>query len=412
MSATDQQLRTLLAYLGTAMIATGQTVGEVEDELTEVSARLGRPDVQIAGSPTGITLNLASGEPATFESVNAPLRLDQAVEVRAIRHLLLDGSLSVVEATGRLLALRSRPRRYPAWAADVGLVVASAGICLILQPGAANVLFATLAGIAVAGLLRLAARFTLIATLVPALAAFIIGCGLFAAADAGLLEGPLRTALASLAVLLPGALIVTAMSELAAGDMMAGSARLIFGIVQLMLFTLGLVAASQLLQIGPEQLANIRVQGLGWWTAPAGLIIISVGITLMESPPLRLLPWIVAVLAIALTAQTLGQQVSAPLGSFLGALAASLGAYLVEAIRPSLPRLVVFLPAFWLLVPGSLGLLSTTQLAVERSPSISSAVQVAAVISALALGLLVGAAVAQSVRGALSRIARRRSEEE
>jgi hypothetical protein len=43
MSATDQQLRTLLAYLGTAMIATGQTVGEVEDELAEVSARLAVP---------------------------------------------------------------------------------------------------------------------------------------------------------------------------------------------------------------------------------------------------------------------------------------------------------------------------------------------------------------------------------
>jgi len=76
MSATGQQVRTLLAYLGTAMIATGQTVGEVEDELTEVSVRLGHPDVQIAGSPTGITLNLASGDPATFESVNASLRLD------------------------------------------------------------------------------------------------------------------------------------------------------------------------------------------------------------------------------------------------------------------------------------------------------------------------------------------------
>ena len=110
MSATGQQVRTLLAYLGTAMIATGQPVGEVEDELVEISAGLGYPDVQIAGSPTGITLNLASGDPATFESVNASLRLDQAVEVRAIRHLLLDGSLSVAEAIDQLLALRSRPR--------------------------------------------------------------------------------------------------------------------------------------------------------------------------------------------------------------------------------------------------------------------------------------------------------------
>ena len=53
MSATDQQVRTLLAYLGTAMIATGQPVGEVEDELAEISTRLGYPDVQVAGSPSG-----------------------------------------------------------------------------------------------------------------------------------------------------------------------------------------------------------------------------------------------------------------------------------------------------------------------------------------------------------------------
>ena len=76
-------VRTLLAYLGTAMVATGQPVGEVEDELTEVSVLLGYPDVQIAAAPTGVTLSLASGHPSTFEAVSGPLRLDQAAEVRA-----------------------------------------------------------------------------------------------------------------------------------------------------------------------------------------------------------------------------------------------------------------------------------------------------------------------------------------
>ncbi len=408
MTEDAQRVRRLLAYLGTAMIATGQPVGDIEDELAAVSRRLGYPDVQLAASPTGITLNLASGEPATFESVNAPLRLDQAVEVRIIRHRLIDGALTVPEAIDQLLGLRRIPRRYPWWTTDLGLVVASAGICLILQPGVANLIFATLASIVVAALLRLSGRFQLIATVLPALAAFIVGCGLFAAANAGLLEGALRTALPPLAVLLPGALIVTAMSELAAGDMMAGSARLLFGVVQLMLFTLGLIAASRLLNATPEQLANVRVHELGWWSAPVGLVMISIGLTFMESPPLRLVPWIVAVLAIALGAQTLGQQVSAPFGSFLGAFAASLGSYLVEAMKPTLPRLVVFLPAFWLLVPGSLGLLSTTQLALDPATSAAGAVQVVGVISALALGLLVGAAAAQSVRGVLRRARRTR----
>jgi uncharacterized membrane protein YjjB (DUF3815 family) len=111
---------------------------------------------------------------------------------------------------------------------------------------------------------------------------------------------------------------------------------------------------------------------------------------------------------LAFTAQSLGQRLSGPvLGSFAGALAASLGAYAVEAIRPRLPRLVVFLPAFWLLVPGSLGLLSTTQIAADASASGSTLTGVLGVVTAIALGLLVGSAVAQSIRGALRRARRR-----
>lgn len=67
-------MRTLLAHLRVAMVAAGQTVSDIEDELMEVSARLGYPDLQIAAAPTGVTLNLASGQPATYEAVNGSLR--------------------------------------------------------------------------------------------------------------------------------------------------------------------------------------------------------------------------------------------------------------------------------------------------------------------------------------------------
>ena len=272
MAATEQQVQVLLAYLGTAMIATGQPVGEVEDELAEVSSQLGYPDVQIAGSPTGITLSLASGSPATFESVNAAAAARSGGR-RPDDPLRRAGRISVGRGGDRAAAsaLRSKPRRFPGWTADLGLVAVTAGLCLILQPGWANLGFAVLGSIAVAGLIRLSRQYPLVATLLPALAAFVVGCGMFAAAEAGLLEGPLRTALPALAVLLPGAILVTAMSELAAGDMMAGAARMIYGIVQLMLFTLGLIAASQLLQVPPELLTVARIDELGWWTAPVGV---------------------------------------------------------------------------------------------------------------------------------------------
>ncbi|MEU0494010.1 hypothetical protein [Mycobacterium sp. NPDC006124] len=113
------------------------------------------------------------------------------------------------------------------------------------------------------------------------------------------------------------------------------------------------------------------------------------------------------VLVLAFAAQSFGQHVGgAALGSFLGAVAATLGSSLVEAVRPNLPRLVVFLPAFWLLVPGSLGLLSTTTLVTNPGGGGANAFGVVTVVSAIAVGLLVGAAAAQSLRGVLGRVRR------
>ena len=194
------------------------------------------------------------------------------------------------------------------------------------------------------------------------------------------------------------------MSELATGDMIAGSARLIFGLVQVLLFTLGVVGAARVFALPSAALENVRVAELGWWAAPLGLVLICAGIGLIESPPVRLLPWILLVLVLAFAAQALGQHYSGPvLGSFLGAVAASTGSYLVEAFVPDLPRLVVFLPSFWLLVPGSLGVLSATQLALDPAGSTATVLGVLTVVVALTLGLLCGTAVAQSVRRALRR---------
>jgi uncharacterized membrane protein YjjP (DUF1212 family) len=403
----DDAVRTLLVSFATAMVATGQPVSDVEDEVIEVGTALGYPGVQVAAAPTGVTLNLASGQPATYQSVHGSLRLDQAAEVRTVRYALLHGSMSLGEATAQLLSLRTRPPRYPTWLANLGWIGISTGIALILQPGWPNIAFAAVGAVIVIGLLRLGQLFSLVATLLPTLASFVLACLVFAAANAGWVEGPLRTLLPPLAVLLPGALIVTAMSELAAGDMVAGASRLIYGVVQLLLFTLGIVAASRLVEVPTSELTNVRVDQLGWWAAPVGLVLISIGIGIQESPPIRLLPWITLVLILAFAAQSLGQRWSgAELGSFLGAVAASLGASLVEAIKPTLPRLVVFLPAFWLLVPGSLGLLSTTQLVANPGGNLANTIGVFTVIFAIAVGLLVGAAAARSLRGVFRQLHR------
>jgi uncharacterized membrane protein YjjB (DUF3815 family) len=59
---------------------------------------------------------------------------------------------------------------------------------------------------------------------------------------------------------------------------------------------------------------------------------------------------------------------------------------------------VVFLPSFWLLVPGSLGLIGTTQLATDTGDGFVTASGATAVIVAIALGVLVGSALGRGLR--------------
>ncbi len=398
----ETRARALLAHLGTAMIATGQPVQEIEEELAEVGVHLGYPEVQVAAGPTGLVVTLSDGGPSTQRTAPPGLRLHQSASVRRIRHQLVLGELTPEAARLQLDAVAKRPVRHPPWLVASAWPVLAVGIALILQPGWANVAAAAVGAVIVLGLVRLAERYQLVGALLPTLAAFSVSVVVFGAADAGLLEGPLRTVLPPIAVLLPGALVVNGMSELAAGQMLAGSARLTYGLVQLGLFALGLLMATALLRVPTSMLTNLRVEEIGWWSAPAGLVLIGLSICLMEGVPLRMQGWVLLVLTLAFGAQLAGQELgSIGVGGFLGAIAASLGASIVELRRPQLARLVLFLPAFWLLVPGSLGLVGVTELAAGRESATQVALGVLGVVSAIALGLLVGSSLGRSLRGRL-----------
>lgn len=62
---SDLQVRRLFVALAAAMVATGQPVSDIEDEVMEVASRLGFPDAQVAAGPTGVTVSVGSGVPAT-----------------------------------------------------------------------------------------------------------------------------------------------------------------------------------------------------------------------------------------------------------------------------------------------------------------------------------------------------------
>jgi uncharacterized membrane protein YjjB (DUF3815 family) len=57
------------------------------------------------------------------------------------------------------------------------------------------------------------------------------------------------------------------------------------------------------------------------------------------------------------------------------------------------PAMVTFLPCFWLLVPGSLGLLSVTRMLSDRATGVDGLVSTIYIFISLALGSLMGASL-------------------
>ncbi|MGO0577005.1 threonine/serine exporter family protein [Ornithinimicrobium panacihumi] len=399
-AARDDRDRQLLAWLGAGLLAGGMPTHEVEDDLREVAWTLGHPRPQLACSPTGVMLSLRSGQPATFEQVEGGVRLDQLSDVLALQASLRAGRISPEDGLARLGRLRATPHRYRLPGIVGGGILTGIGIGLILAPSLPSLLFTLAVAPLTPLFVLLGIRSRTLRTITPFLAAFTIAVAAFLAADSGWLSAPLWSLVAPIAVLLPGALIVTGLTELAAGAMVAGSSRLAFGLTQLLLFVMGAGAALAVAGGGDALLETTRPVGLGWWAPLVGVAIISTAIALMESVPVRQAPWLLVTVLATFAAQTATYTVTEGrwAGAFVGAVVAALVATLVEYLRPELPRMIAFLPSFWLLVPGSLGLISLTQLELGPGAAALAIADVVVVVTAIALGVLVGSALAAPLR--------------
>ncbi len=408
---TGADLRALLANLGSLLIACGIPVDEVEDDVRRVGTRFGVADAQIVALPTSIAVALSRGESATVERVGPSLRLEQIASVTLARHQLLTDEVPWHDVRARLGAVRDTPSRMPTWIRDLSWVVIAVGITLLMQPGWMNLAAAGCAALLVVGVVRLSRRSRAVASLLPALAAFVACVLVLLVAEAGWLDGgALRTVFPAIAILLPGGLLLIGVSELVAAQMVAGTARLGFALVQLAMAACGILVAVQLLQPDPALLANVRIDQLGFIGPILGVLLVGAGIVITEAVDLRMLPWIWLLLATTVAAQILGQwwAPGTGLGTFLGAAAATLGSRVVAGIRPRLSRLVLFLPCFWVLVPGSLGLLTVSQVELSPEQAMQTAGEVLTAIAAILMGFIVGATLARAPAAAIRRVRTRR----
>lgn len=410
---TETELRALLTGIASSLVACGLPVDEVEEDVQRVAIRFGAADPQVVATPTSVTVALARGAAAAVERVGPPLRLEQVADVTLARHQLLADELPWREVRARLEGLRTAPSRVPPWIRDLSWVVVAMGITLLMQPGWANLAVAGAAALLVVGLIRVSRHSRTTASLLPAIAAFAACTVVLLAAQAGWIDGgALRTVFPAIAILLPGGLLFTGISELIASQMVAGTARLAFAVMQLAMAASGILIAVQLVHPDPALLVNARIDQLGLVAPLLGVVLIGGGIVLNEAVDIRMLPWILLVLATTVAAQILGQ-LWAPgtgVGTFLGATAAVVGSRVVAVLRPRLSRLVVFLPSFWVLVPGSLGLLTVSQVELSPEQAVQTGGEVLTAIAAIMVGLIFGSAFARAASAALRRVRLRRKD--
>jgi uncharacterized membrane protein YjjB (DUF3815 family) len=131
------------------------------------------------------------------------------------------------------------------------------------------------------------------------------------------------------------------------------------------------------------------INRLGAWAPWAGIVVYAVGAFLCFGPPSRFFPWMMAMLFTAYAGQLAGNALFGSYASGFGGGLVLVLCALAVAQRPNTPAAIsLILPGFWLLVPGSLGLMGVTQLLGTDSTTVLTATLISMI--SIALGMQTG----------------------
>jgi uncharacterized membrane protein YjjP (DUF1212 family) len=388
-----------LVLLGGALILSGEAVDVVQDKLELVARRAGAQHIDVIALPTVLLIQTGRSTGAHIELgsvASSELRLDQVSQVYELAGRAERGEIGPTEGLEVLDTIRAAPPPFGPVARTLGLGVLSAGFALLLQPTMEGFVGAFVLGLAVG--LVLLVHAPMLKPVLPVLVSFGVASAVFYLAERYEGDNPIRSLIPPLVIFLPGAAITTGTMELAGGQTISGASRLVEGLVDLLLLAVGIVAAAELLDTPSSDLLDHPVDRLGVWTAPIALLAIVLGNHLHKCAPRRALPWILLVLTVAFAGQTAGAAVfGAELSGFFGALAMTPLVLLIGRRTAGPATMVMFLPAFWMLVPGAAGLIGVTGAVgggATLSPGDFASTMVTVV--AIALGVLLGTAVVRA----------------
>jgi uncharacterized membrane protein YjjP (DUF1212 family) len=392
------ELTNLLRLLGIALCMSGEATSRVAAHLDDVARAYGVTGARFFVLPTGVFVRIPhEGEPTVdfAPASGATLRLDQ---ISAVYDLLAQAKADQPppDATARQVVkiLESPTHRSPV-ATVFGHMILVVGLGMITNPTAKALLCYAALGILVGILKLVAGIFSILSEALPVIAALLVTVVAIVMAEQLHVPQASRLIIPALVTLLPGAALTIGSMELASGEMISGTSRLVYGLNVLLLLAFGLLVGNHL--IGSPS-SEPGAAALGWWAPWVGVLVVGIGFYLHFSAPNRSLPWLLLVLLAVWGAQAAGSVLAGSLaGAFFGGLVVTPAAYFVQSQRNGPPAQVTFLPSFWMLVPGALGLTGVSQLVfIGSKGSLNDVTEALLTIVAISLGMMVGASLTQT----------------
>lgn len=360
-----EDLEAFVLELGRAQLAAGYPVDDVTRSLHAVTEAHGRPDLGIFVLPNAVLLDdPVIGRARVIAENPKVLRMDQAAAVHEIAQKAKAGEITPDEGLDDLDHLRDMKPRFAPWATILGRGLAAAGFALVFRLSFWGVAMAFLGGVFVGFLTHITDSHPAIQPLVPPLAAAVCAFAVFGFGS--LIDDsvqPLRVVAAPMITLIPGAAITRATQELASGHIISGASRLVSSIVQILVLTFGVLVGGLLASVSPYDIGDLTEQRLPLGMAWVGAAIYAAGQILAFNEPRGSVTPVIVLLLIAFSVQ---QLVSWLLDAVMAAgVAAAVGLFVAILIQDrskrGTPAFVLFTPVFWLLVPGSLGLVALAE---------------------------------------------------
>ena len=347
----------LCLELGRAFQAYGIPAHRFEDALERVSRRLGL-DGQFLGLPTAFFASLGRGHDRWAfiqRSPSGETNLEKLSDLQETTDALIEGRIGAPEAHDRVRGILSAPDRWGPWLTVPCFGLGSAPAAMFFGGGWREMALTALLGVLVGLTALLLGRKAGLARIVYPVAGTLVGFLAVAAAARFAHVSPQILTVAGLIVLVPGLRLVVSMNELATGNLVAGTARLLDTAMTFLSLGFGVALGQRL--AGP--LVDRALQGTplplpAWTVLPILLLAAAAFVVIFRARP-RDLPWIFAACILAFYGTRQGAALLGPqFGVGLGAFALGLGSNLFTRLTHR-PSVVTLLPGLMVLVPGGLG---------------------------------------------------------